>query len=79
MPREIEAARFENLGKHAIAIVAAVTYFDGVLFDWAAYIGVGTPEDVYECYAEVAAHGNKLSRNDAVYYFPHLDAGRWRA
>jgi len=55
-----------------IRIVAAVNRTDeGVVFDWAAYIGCGTTE-------MVALHGEKLLASQAAAFFPHLPLDLYR-
>jgi hypothetical protein len=66
--RKIIPLGYWNSNGIATAIVAVVNFFDGKLFDWAAYIG-GTEktwkeEDAYE---EVKRHGCKLQSEFAVF------------
>jgi hypothetical protein len=73
-------ARYYNSMGIGVAIVAVVNYYEGELFDWAAYIGgskKGAEREEW-CTEDVAAHGCKLSRADAMHYFPELDIGRYR-
>lgn len=63
-------ARYYNSNGFAVAIVAVIT--EGV--DWAAYIGgtdlIQRERDAVEWVAE---KGDKLSSEDARYYFPDID------
>jgi hypothetical protein len=51
--------------------VAAVNYFDGELFDWAAYLGRGNME-------QVAMYGEKIEPKISVMLFPELPAEKYR-
>lgn len=72
-------ARYFNANYYACAVVASVNYFNRQLYDWAAYMG-GCPADVPEAdaVAHVAENGDKLSREDAAYFFPDLPIERYR-
>lgn len=62
--------RYYNANYYATAIVAVIT--EGI--DWAAYIG-GADYTMAEKMAikYVADRGDKLSENDARYFFPDID------
>lgn len=77
--REIRTARYSNANYQACAIVAAVNYHDGELFDWAAYIG-GCDHRLREreAVAWVAENGDKMSRRDAAHFFPSLPINKYR-
>lgn len=59
-----------------IAVVASITKKpDGVIFDWAAYIGADPGAHTEEqALKTVARYGVKLSEKDARYFFPDIDA-----
>ena len=68
--RRIITGRYYNANWQAMAIVAVVT--EGV--DWAAYAnGVDYSLTEPEAVRWVAEHGEKLSRDDARYYFPDIE------
>jgi len=77
--RRVKSARFYNCGDHGISIVATINFIDAQIYDWSAYIGVGSVQSERECMEYVAEHGVKLSRADALYYFPQFPAEKWRA
>jgi hypothetical protein len=79
LERSVQGLRFENVGEHAVVVVAVVNYDDGDVFDWAAYIGVGSSDNEMDCYEQVAERGNKLSERDAQYYAPHLPIQKYRS
>lgn len=67
-------ARYWNPQGSNICIAASVTnYPDGRPFEWAAYVGanplLNREEDAMKYALEF---GDKLSIEDAHYYFPHL-------
>ena len=70
---EFEENKFEgrywNSNGFAVAVVALVT----PQVDWGAYIGGASPEREEEGLRFVATHGNKLTEEDARYFFPHID------
>ncbi|HLC01965.1 MAG TPA: hypothetical protein VJK02_02930 [Anaerolineales bacterium] len=53
------------------SVVAAINYFDGELFDWAAYLGEGNSE-------HIAAHGEKCDHDVAHALFPDLPEASYR-
>lgn len=63
-------ARFWNQDGKQLAIVAIVTR----QVDWAAYIGTDAPNSYCEkdTLIEVAKSGCKLSREDALHFFPEI-------
>ena len=61
--------RYWNSNNYGCAIVAVI----GRNNDWAAYIGGCPPESEEEGLAFVAAHGAKLSEEDARHFFPDLE------
>ncbi len=66
-------ARYTNVQGMGIAIVASIT--EGV--DWAAYIGWSAGSET-ESYEQAFDYGNKLSEEDARYYFPDMKELRYR-
>lgn len=79
MDKRTFIARYENTGSIAIAIVASASYWEGELFDWAAYIGGTTDTWSEEAAIKTALdYGNKLRAEDAQYYFPDLPIERYR-
>ncbi len=75
MNKKIIVARYINVNDVGIAIVASI--FEGV--DWAAYIGAyvsgasGNSEISRDDTVNyVVKYGNKLSEEDARYYFPDI-------
>ena len=62
--------RFWNNGGNHIAVVAVVT--TGI--DWAAYIGTDAPNSLskLDTLKYVSERGNKLSEEDARYFFPEV-------
>ena len=72
-------ARYYHSNGFAVAVVASVSYGKEKLLDWAAYIG-GTDRTWREQDAVdwVAKRGDKLSREDARYYFPSLPINKYR-
>ncbi|OGC94150.1 MAG: hypothetical protein A2W25_12260 [candidate division Zixibacteria bacterium RBG_16_53_22] len=75
---EIRSSRFWNCGDRAVVIAASINYLDGYIFDWAAYIGSASPASEEYAAEYVVEHGNKLSRDDAAYFFPDMPIVRWR-
>ena len=71
--RQYLSARFWNQSGKQMAVVAVIT--KGV--DWAAYIGTDAPDSWHEqdTYVHVAEWGCKLTREDALYFFPEMEAG----
>ena len=72
--------RYGNSSGYAWAIVAVLQFdSDGDLFDWAVYMG-GCDQIARDIDAVtwVAEHGNKMSREDAVYFFPSLPIEMYR-
>jgi len=70
MAKIFKEARFYNASDFAISIIAVIN--EGI--DWAAYIGsttnlITSEEETIEF---VAKHGCKLSKKDAIYYFPDI-------
>ena len=61
--------RYWNAGGFGIAIVEVVSP-SGV--DWAAYIGADNGESEEDCVQSVASSGAKLSRQDALHFFPSM-------
>lgn len=74
-------ARYYNSNGIGIAIVAVATYYDGEIFDWAAYIGGSSWGAEREEWAveEAAKTGCKLPKGDAEHYFPTLPIERYRS
>lgn len=68
--KKVIEGRYWNTNGVAIAIVAVITEE----VDWAAYIGA-TKETMYEEEAVEWATkwGAKLSRSDALHYFPNIE------
>lgn len=54
-----------------IQVVASINYYNGEIFDWAAYIGVGLA-------GEIRDHGDKLLERHAAGFFPDLPIERYR-
>lgn len=71
MAKIFREARYYNANDFAISIVAVIN--EGI--DWAAYIGstnfLITSEE--ETIGFVAKHGCKLTKKDAMYYFPDIE------
>lgn len=72
--------RYYNSNGIGTAIVAVVNHHDSEVFDWAAYIGGSRRGARREEWAteDVAKSGCKLSRIDAVHFFPDLPKERYR-
>ena len=70
MPKIFRKARFYNASSFAISIIAVIN--EGL--DWAAYIGSTdsriTSGDAIMAF--VAERGCKLTKKDAMYYFPDI-------
>lgn len=70
MAKIFREARYYNASSFAISIVAVINED----LDWAAYIGATnfliTSEE--ETIGFVAKHGCKLTKKDAIYYFPDI-------
>ena len=70
MAKIFREARYYNANDFAISIIAVIN--EG--FDWAAYIG-STDSRITsegETIDFVAKHGCKLTKKDAMYYFPDI-------
>ncbi len=67
--REGRQARFVNSGGIAMTIVAVLNYYNGKLMDWAAYWGGSRLSKEIEACHDIAEHGCKLSKEDALYFF----------
>lgn len=52
-------------------VVAVANFFDGELFDWAAYLGTGDE-------ARVAEDGEKVNPEKAALLFPDLPPEKYR-
>ena len=61
--------RYWNSNGSGIAIVAVVT--EGI--DWVAYIGADKGYSEKDCILWASDYGNKLSRKDAMYFFPGIE------
>jgi hypothetical protein len=73
--------RFTNVGDYCIAIVATVSYLhDDTPYDWAAYIGGAANKGEEIAMLKAAREGNKLSEQDARFYFngEPFDSTPWR-
>ena len=73
--------RYWNANGFAGAIVAVLTLgsCSDDLIDWSAYIGgCDLTSRAEEAERWVAKHGNKVSREDAEYYFPDLPIELYR-
>ena len=55
-------------------VIAVVNYYNGDLFDWAAYQG----RDRMPAY-DIPDHGDKIAEDTAHELFPQLDITKWRA
>ena len=67
--RKTIVARYYNSNYYAVAIVASIT--EGI--DWAAYIGgADYLLSEKEAVEYVRDYGDKLSRKDAIYFFPNI-------
>ena len=79
MKNETRSARYENTNGVAISVVASISYHEGELFEWSAYIG-GTTRTWHEKDAVEAtlSWGDSLRIEDAKHYFPELPIGRYR-
>ena len=80
MSREVHCARYCNTNGFAAAIVAVVNRDDdGSVFDWAVYFGATDKTwDRQDAVDAAADHGDKLSFEDAFYFFPDLPIERYR-
>lgn len=68
MERKLIGLGYWNANGMATAIVAIANYYDGELFDWAAYIGATTKTEHQEdAHREVAKYGCKLDSGFAFY------------
>lgn len=70
MAKIFKEARYYNANNFAISIIAVIN--EGL--DWAAYIGstdshITSEEETIDF---VAKHGCKLTKKDAMYYFPDI-------
>ncbi len=86
MSEKILVGEFFNCGYDGVAIIAIVNYCDvpvgdfygGDIYDWAAYIGIGTAKNKEACAKQVAVTGVRLPRADAVHFFPSLPVWKLR-
>ena len=76
----LHSTRYSNANGFALAVVASIKFYDGELFDWSAYWG-GTDLTRHEedAVRYVAKRGNKMSREDAQHFFPHLPMSHYRS
>lgn len=71
-------AMYQNVGEVGIAIVAVISGYGHLVtwqpIDWAAYIGGSARGAEKETWAieDAVRNGNKLSRRDALHFFPNL-------
>ena len=80
MSRVVHVARYCCTGDAAAAIVAVVNFkADASVFDWTVYFGATRStwreQDAVD---DAAKCGDKMSKEDACYFFPDLPAERWR-
>jgi len=73
-------ARYYNSNGFAVAIVAVITNSPAGAIDWTSYIA-GTDRTWQEEQAvdDAVSRGDKLSRDDAHYYFPDLPIKLYRS
>lgn len=70
--------RYWNTCGFAGAVVAVLTFGSDDLIDWSAYIGGCNLQREEDAERWVAAHGAKILRADAEYYFPDLSIELYR-
>jgi len=66
--RKLKCCRYWNCNGKGIAIVAVITED----IDWAAYIGSDNGESQESCTEYTARVGEKLSEEDARFFFPDI-------
>ncbi len=77
--KDTQSAAYHNLAEFAVAIVAVITKIDGEIMDWAAYIGGSLSTQQEQVAIDGAVErGNKLTPREAMFYFPHLPAEKYR-
>ncbi len=78
--RVVVPARYTNANGFALAVIATITFDDdGEMIDWAAYWGgCDQTKREHDCYEWVRKNGNKMSLEDACYFFYELPGCLYR-